>query len=417
MDMMKKIFVIAPHFPPSALPPAQRARLLVKNFKELGFYPYVFTSDPKYREETEDLWMTELVGNDFELFIVKTINPKTTRKFGVGDLGLRMLPALYKELIKKSKELKPDFILYLVPPWYLLTIAKKVKKKTKIPYGIDFIDPWVVPASPNDSFKKKLSQRIARIFEKRATQNADVIYSVSEGINDNLVKNHSLPESKSLFAIPYGVEMTDYSLKVQKEVSQNVTVRYIGAVWKDAYPVLETFLKALSIVKDRFPLKIEFYGTSYAGEGLAKSQTGKWIESFNMNEYMTEDPLRVPYKRAVELTLNADIILLFGGMQPYYAASKLMGLVASKKAFIAFLHEDSFPAKFLSELNYPFVVTYSAVNTPEKNTEILVGKITELIENIDNFFEFDFDNPLIKKHTALGMTQEFVNPIIKILNN
>ena len=37
------------------------------------------------------------------------------------------------------------------------------------------------------------------------------------------------------------------------------------------------------------------------------------------------------YKKAVELTLEADILLLIGGMLPYYAASKLMGLLVSKR--------------------------------------------------------------------------------------
>jgi len=152
---LKKIFIIAPHFPPSALPPAQRVRLLVKHLKSLGWFPYVFTSDPKFREEKEDPWMTELAGNDFELFVLKTMNPKKTRRFKIGDLGLRMLPDLYKQLKVKSKELNPDFVLYLVPPWYLLLIAKNIKRKTDIPYGIDFIDPWYVPDHSKKKYKKK----------------------------------------------------------------------------------------------------------------------------------------------------------------------------------------------------------------------------------------------------------------------
>lgn len=381
----------------------------------MGYYPYVFTSNPKYREEKEDPWMVELAGNDFELFVVKTKNPQKTRKFGVGDLGLRMLPALCNDLILKSKELKPDFILYLVPPWYLLTVAKKIKKKTGVPYGIDFIDPWVVPSTPHDNFKKKLSQKIARIFEKKATVNADVIYSVSEGINDNLKKNHSLPREKPLFAIPYGVEPSDFNLKVEKKQGDKIIIRYIGAVWEDAYPVLETFLEALAYVEKKTPLKIEFLGTSYAGDGLAKSQTQKWIESLAMQTYMTESPLRIPYKKAVELTLSADIIILFGGMQPYYAASKLMGLVASAKPFVAFLHEASFPAKFLKELNYKYLVTYSKQQLPEIKKDILIEVIENLINEKDKFERFDLNNLLIQKNTALGMTKAFIEPIEKII--
>ncbi len=413
---MKKIFIIAPHFPPSALPPSQRVRLMVKHLKNLGWYPHIFTTEPKYREEKEDAWMTELAGNDFDITVVKALNQKKTRKFGIGDLGLRMIPYLMPAVKKAAKKETPDFILYPVPPWYILLIAPLIKRKTDIPYGIDFIDPWFVGEIPKAAnFKKRISQKIARRFERKAVLNADIIYSVSEGINNNLKERYNLPKSKPLLAIPYGVEPSDFNLKTEKKTSDKVIFRYVGAVWNNAYPVLEPLLKVLSVTEKQIPLKIEFYGTSYAGENLAKPQTIKWIEKFKMQNYMTENPLRVSYKKAVELTMTSDIILLFGGMQPYYAASKLMGLIASGKPFIAFLHKDSFPAEFLKHLNYKYIVTYSEKELPETKLKELTEKIKELIKNKDNFAKFDLSNPLIQKHTALGMTKEFVMPIENLL--
>ncbi len=389
---------------------------MVKHLKSLGWYPHVFTTEPKYREEKEDAWMTELAGNDFDVTVVKALNQKKTRKFGIGDLGLRMIPYLLPAIIKAAKKEKPDFILYPVPPWYILLIAPRIKRKTGIPYGIDFIDPWFVGEIPkNANLKKRISQKIARRFEKKAVVKADIIYSVSEGINKNLKERYNLAENKPLLAIPYGVEPSDFNLKINKISNEKVVFRYIGAVWNEAYPVLEPILKSLSEIEKEIPLKIEFYGTSYAGEGLSKPQTTRWIERFAMQNYMTENPLRVPYKKAVELTLSADIILLFGGMQPYYAASKLMGLIASGKPFIAFLHNDSFPAKFLKQLNYKYIVTYSQEKLPETKFDELKAKIIDLINQKESFVKFDLSNPLNQKHTALGMTKEFVKPIENLL--
>ena len=389
---------------------------MVKHLKNLGWYPHIFTTEPKYREEKEDAWMTELAGNDFDITVVKSLNQKKTRKFGIGDLGLRMIPYLLPAIKKAAKKENPDFVLYPVPPWYILLIAPLIKRKTGIPYGIDFIDPWFVGEIPKDAnFKKRISQKIARKFEKKAVLNADIIYSVSEGINNNLKERYNLPKSKSLLAIPYGVEPSDFEVKIKKNSSDEIIFRYIGAVWHDAYPVLEPLLKSLSEIEKEIPLKIEFYGTSYAGENLAKPQTVQWIEKFKMQSYMTENPQRVSYKKAVELTMTSDIILLFGGMQPYYAASKLMGLIASGKPFIAFLHNDSFPAEFLKHLNYKYIVTYSEKELPETKFKELTEKIKELIKNKDNFAKFDLSNPLIQKHTALGMTKEFVMPIENLL--
>jgi glycosyltransferase involved in cell wall biosynthesis len=417
MEKLKKIFIVAPHFPPSALPPAQRARLLVKHLKNLGWFPYIFTSDPQYREEKEDSWMTELAGKNYELFTVKTLDSNKTRKFGVGDLGLRMLPFLYKKLRKKSEELKPDFILYLVPPWYLMLISKRIKKITGVPYGIDFIDPWVVSLPKHAGLKKKVSQKIAAVFEKKATQNADIIYSVSEGINYELQNRYSLSENKPLLAIPYGVEPSDFHINTDTKNNPKLTFRYIGAVWNDAYPVLEALLKSLSVIEKETPVTVEFYGTSYAGKNLAKPQTKKWSDKYQMQKYMSENPLRVSYRQAVELTMTADIILLFGGMQAYYAASKLMGLIASGKPFFALVHKDSFPYKFLKQMNYKYVISYSQGEPPETKINDIVALLRKIIKEKDGFEKFDLTKPLIKKHTALGMTKQFLEPIDTLLDN
>ena len=127
-----------------------------------------------------------------------------------------------------------------------------------------------------------------------------------------------------------------------------------------------------------------------------------WIIKHGMDAYTTEKCLRVTYKQAVELTMNADILFLIGGMQPYYAASKLMGLVVSGKPFVAFVHKDSFPAAFLKKLNYQYLVTYSGDEAalPAKKTEELKDMFLKLIQQKDSFIPLDTDHPLIKENTA-----------------
>src|ERR1035437_6198914 len=156
---MKKIFIIAPHFPPSSLPPAQRVRLIVKHAFKLGYDPTIFTTASKNREELNDEWLVQLAGTDYKKIEVKAISQNITRKFGFGDLGLRLIPFMLPSIIKHARKEKTDFILYPVPPWYMLAIAPIVKFFNKIPYGIDFIDPWVeVGATKSEGLKKRISQ-------------------------------------------------------------------------------------------------------------------------------------------------------------------------------------------------------------------------------------------------------------------
>lgn len=113
------------------------------------------------------------------------------------------------------------------------------------------------------------------------------------------------------------------------------------------------------------------------------------------------------------------MLLLFGGMQPYYAASKLMGLIASRKPFFALLHKDSFPAQFLNELKYPYLVTYSnkQVDLPIAKVEDIVNTFSALLQNHKAFVPLDINHPLIQENTAKGMTKKFAEPIKNLLYN
>jgi hypothetical protein len=337
---LKKIFIIAPYFPPSAMPPSQRVRLIVQHAASLGYFPTVFTVESKYREETEDPWMVDLVGDQFKLITVNCFDQNKTRKFKVGDLGLRVLPFLFFKLRKYAKKEKPDFILYPVPPWYTLMIAPLIKKITGIPYGIDFIDPWVHDLDKRESsVKKHISHWISRRMEKQVCKHASIIYAVSKGINDNLIKRYPFLKEKTFIAVPYGAEQNDFDVlrKEMPEIKNNkIVIRYIGAIWLDCYAVLDGLMPALAAVGKLKQLQIEFYGTSYAGEKFSRPQLDKWVLENDMEKYVSENPIRVTYRRAVELTLQSDLLLLIGGMVPYYAASKLMGLLVSKKTFCCF---------------------------------------------------------------------------------
>ena len=413
---MKKLAIVAPHFPPSALPPSQRVRMIVPKLRDEGWECTVFTVEHKCREEKTDLWMNELIGNDYDLIKVKCFDAKKTRKFGIGDLGLRMLPFLLFSMIKNLRKSPVDCVLYPVPPWYILVIAPIVKWFTKTPYVIDFIDPWVNEQVGKDAgMKKKISQWVAVKLEKWVTSNASGIYSVSDAINKDLVRRHPSLASQNFAAIPYGVDFADFKDRnIPTPSREIITMRYIGAVWSPALPVLDILFRAIKSAADQYnDLRVEFIGTSYAGEGLAKPSLTKLTDKYSLDEVIQENPLRVPYKEAVRLALDADILFLFGDTSKQYAASKLMGLIASEKPFIAFLNKESYPYQFLNKLNYPYLVGYIAeqVLDVEQSEMELTNILQKVIEKRNEFIALEESHPLIEANTARGMTKRILELI------
>jgi hypothetical protein len=399
------------------MPPSQRIRLLVRHLHEFGWKPVIFTVDPYYREETEDPWMVEITGDAFEKIVVKTWDQRKTRKFGLGDLGIRSFYGMYRALLKQAKKEKPALILYPVPPWYMMIMAPFIKKRTRVPYIIDFIDPWLYPTNLKD-FKTVVSQRIAKLLEGRVVRNSNAIIAVSQGILDDLVKRCPSISSRPMAPIPYGVEVSDFdAIQVQKKENNNrVEIRYTGAISENMLSVVDSLLKALKKVNQLIPLRVIFTGTSYAGVGLVKPMINGLIAENGVADFVVENPARVGYRQALEINKQADMLLLVGDTTPYYAASKMMGLVASGIPFFAWVHEDSFPGKFLRELEYPNRLVYQTdeIGTDKKVDE-LYEKLVHSIQTRKDFVRVSLENPVFKKFTAKAMTGAFVETFQKII--
>ena len=413
---MPTVFIPAPFFPPSAMPPSQRIRLLVRHLHEFGWKPVIFTVDPYYREEAEDPWMVEITGNAFEKIEVKTWDQRKTRKFGLGDLGIRSFLGLYRAILKQAKKERPALILYPVPPWYMMIMAPFIKKKTGIPYVIDFIDPWLYPTNQND-IKTVVSQRIARLLEGNVVRKSDAIIAVSQGILEDLKKRNPSISSKLMVAVPYGVEVSDFdAIQVQKKINPRIVIRYTGAISENMLVVVDCLLKALKRVNESYPIEVIFTGTSYAGIGLTKPALAELILKNELADFVTENPARVGYRQALEMNKMADMQLLVGDTTPYYAASKMMGLVASGIPFFAWVHADSFPAKFLEELQYPNRLVYQTEELgSEKKVDQLYEALALSIQNRDKFVPVSLDNPVFNKFTAKIMTKTFVDTFQKII--
>jgi len=415
MNKNRIVFIPAPFFPPSAMPPSQRVRLLVSHLHEFGWKPVIFTVDDYYREEAPDPWMTEITGNEFEKIEVKAWDQRKTRKFGLGDLGIRSLIGLYRSMVKQVKKEKPALILYPVPPWYMMVIAPFVKRATGIPYAIDFIDPWLYPTNQKD-IKTVVSQRLARLLEVRPVKKSDAIFAVSQGILEDLKKRHPSISSKPLIAVPYGVEISDYdAIKVQKKDDTAIVVRYTGGISENMLVVVDSLLQAFKIVSRSLPVKIIFTGTSYAGIGMTKPVLTELISKNELADFVTENPARVSYREALEINKQADMQLLVGDTTPYYAASKMMGLVASGIPFFAWVHADSFPAIFLEELQYPHRLVYQNDELgAEKKIEKLSEALLNCLNSRDKFIPIPTDNPVFSKYTAKAMTKTFTDTFEKI---
>ena len=192
-------------------------------------------------------------------------------------------------------------------------------------------------------------------------------------------------------------------------------IRYIGGIGPDMREVADAVLLAIKRLSEKNAIGVEFIGTTYAVADLARPALTELLNKYDLNSIVVEKPERVSYKKAVELSMEADMILLFGGMKTYYAASKLMGNLLSGKPMVAFTHRDSFPSDFLRRVNFKHLVTYTGEpgDLPADHIEELARAMDSLLNGLDTFQKVEVEGTDLKKYTAEAMTGIFIDNIKK----
>ncbi len=198
---MKNILIIYPHWYPANLAGVQRPRLIGNYLKEFGWTPRVLTVKENYFEENPDKDFFKIFSEDFKVTRVDALpankSQKTKRKgfiflriihslitFNyslrlIGDIGLRSFFQLYKEAKHIIATEEIDFIWLPIPSFYNALFGRLLYNKTKVPYGIDYIDPWVRDLSNQRNIRAVFSQWVARFLEPIAIKKVSVISGVS----------------------------------------------------------------------------------------------------------------------------------------------------------------------------------------------------------------------------------------------
>jgi hypothetical protein len=174
---MKTILIIYPHWHPCNMAGVHRPRLIGNYLKELGWQPRILTVEAAYFEETPDPDFEKTFSPHFVVTRVKALPVMRPRL--IGDIGLRAFFQLYKEAKRIIRTEKIDFVWLPIPSFYNALLGRLLYEKTKIPYGIDYIDPWVRDISNQKNKRAILSQWLAKVLEPIAIKKVSVISGVS----------------------------------------------------------------------------------------------------------------------------------------------------------------------------------------------------------------------------------------------
>jgi hypothetical protein len=402
---MRRVLMIAPHFPPDTGAATHRVRLLAPHLPEFGWTPTVLTVDPSFNESRQDPDLAEMVPRDLAVVRAPAWSTTWTRKLGIGDLGLRAFTGLYRESAKLLESQKFDALFITIFPTYpaLLgplaqaSLRHSVRSRLHRSLGQRWGKDVGGGKKRRGGHESRLTRAAALRLEPVAVRAADAITAVSAGtyemIQDRIPSARQVPCA----AIPYGGDVADFEY-LRASPRRNTWfdrndghfhICYMGTLLPLGFDTLRAVFKGFATLREKSPevferIRFHFFGTSNQTAGSPDARVLPIARELGVEDHVKEHPLRVDYLDALTLQVEASAILLMGSTEPHYTASKLYPALLSGRPLLAVYHEESSVADIMKRVTSPpgaYVITYSASAPVGEQAAEVANALKALVEN------------------------------------
>lgn len=353
---MKKLLIIYPHWPPSNLAGVHRPRLISNFLPDFNWHPVVLTVKEQYYEEPHDPDLVKTVATSTE--VIKTDAYPVLRLFGrrlIGDIGLRGFLQLYRAASKIIQNRQIDFVWIPIPSFYVSLVGRMLHEEFGIPYGIDYIDPWIRPLAPYQRIFSRAwwSLQIAKLLEPVAVRKASLISGVStpyfQAVLDRNFKDKPIAHTD----MPYGFDPNDHQIVLDNidypwptDGSEKPFV-YAGAFLPQSYRFIESLFWAVAELKNEglWPngAHLYFLGTGQYG---GKSIVG-YAQQARVADAVTEIRDRFPFLHIQQFLRSAKGVLIIGSTEKHYTASKTFQCLLSGRPIWSIFHRESSAADIM----------------------------------------------------------------------
>jgi hypothetical protein len=392
----RTVVIVAPHFPPSNLAGVHRARLLSQHLHEFGWRPIILAAHWRHYEETLDWGLASLIDPALEIVHTQAFPTKPVR--AIGDIGVRALPWHLAALRRLRREGRLDFLLITVPSFYSAVLGELLYRTEPLPFGIDYIDPWVHQCPPAKSKYSKAwaSMKLGERLEPWAVRHAVLITGVAEGYYEGVLqRNPHLRDRCVTAGMPYGFSTRDFDSPAVAEKRPylfnpsdgNIHVVYAGALLPKGGAVLERLLEALALLRQRGAkqagrLRIHFIGTGKSPMDANGYNVLPAAERAGVADLVSEHPHRMRYLDVLAHLKSAYGVLIVGSTEPHYSPSKVYQAVQSRRPVFALLHEASTAVK---------VLEHSRAGMAVMLTEDTLPGAQSVSESFERFLKIPYD--------------------------
>ncbi len=376
---MRRVLLISPHFPPDSSAASHRVRLLAPHLPEWGWAPTVLTVVPEAYEGELDPDLLALVPPDLLVLRTGAWPASTTRRFGIGDLGLRAMTALSREAHRQLSTGRFDLVFVTTYPVYPALLGPGLRRRYRVPFVLDLQDPWVgawgrdVGGGPGGrpDWRSRVSRLAARWMERRVVRAADGLTAVSERTYVDVLTR--VPDAAPVVCaeLPLGFEVADLDFLIRHPRAVrlfdpsdgNTHLVCVGTVLPTGLDVVRALLAGVARLRSGRPevanrLRLHFVGSSNQRLPGQRPRVTPLAEQFGVGDLVHEVPERVDYLEALNLQLQAGGLLLLGSREPHYTPSKAYPAYLSGRPILGLYHRESSVVSFLRNCPSADLITF-----------------------------------------------------------
>ncbi len=368
--MTQRVLIVSPHFPPVNAPDMQRIRISLPSFVQTGWAVTILTVDDPTPTAPLEPKLMGTVPAGVQIERAFCFSRRWTAWLGINNVALRSFPFLFLRGSQLLLSRRYDVIYFSTTMFIVLPLGRLWKLFHRVPYVIDLQDPWVSdfhshPGAPRPpgGWKYWVAHWLGLKLEGWTMTGAAHIIAVSAAYIESLRHRYPRLQSTPATVLPFG--SPDPDLRQMKETLKTcasilpaggVRLAFAGALGPGMLAAVDILFAAMAEVRRAgVPVTAHFYGTSYSPVAPARPATADLAAHYHLQDAVFEQPDRLPYFDALQITLECEINLLFGSTDLAFTPSKTMALLAAGRPCFAITPVGSALALRLTGLNQSYV--------------------------------------------------------------
>lgn len=364
----------------------------------------MLTVDPRDYEGRLDPALAASVPPEVDVVRCRAWPLGLTRRFGIGDLGLRALPGLGRAAARLMRQDRFNAVFITIYPTYPALLGPWLKRRFGVPFVLDYQDPWVgewgrsVGGGPGGKVdpRSRASHRIASWLEPMALCRADAVTAVSRATLDQALARNPAARPVATLELPIGWDRRDLELlrkppaaRPRPAPDRPFQISYVGTLLPTGTDTLRTLFAGIGRLRQSDPalvkgMRMRFVGTSNQRTPHAPARVMPIARELHVDDIVTEEPERLDYFDALRVLVESDAVLLLGSRDVHYTPSKVFPALLSERPLLALYHEESTVVDLLQRLGGPpsvRLVTYSDLRPVTGEVDTVAAELRAMLTN------------------------------------